>query len=300
MKRTYARLWSLLLVLAMLAAMIPAVLAANVGVTVDQMMLTVGQTTTAHVMNADHTEASGTIVYTSSSDAVSISGAVLTAEHVGTAEITATLDGNAVPGSVTVTVTSAVSAIAISPEAILIDADTYTAPVVVTANLTGASTGDVVTASSQDPSVVTVPAQTNVSGTMAQIAVTPLKVGSTTITLSCNGQSAAVPVAVTADAAKHTLSFEKTSMTVEKGKTATNKAATQTKADVISYESSDTNFATVDQNGKIYGAKKGTATITCTVTDSNGNTVQDTCNVTVKYSFGQWLIVILLFGWIWY
>ena len=253
MKRTYARLWSLLLVLAMLAAMIPAVLAANVGVTVDQTMLTVGQTTTAHVMNADHTEASGTIVYTSSSDAVSISGAVLTAEHVGTAEITATLDGNAVPGSVTVTVTSAVSAIAISPEAILIDADTYTAPVVVTANLTGASTGDVVTASSQDPSVVTVPAQTNVSGTMAQIAVTPLKVGSTTITLSCNGQSAAVPVAVTADAAKHTLSFEKTSMTVEKGKTATNKAATQTKTDVISYESSDTNFATVDQNGTVTG-----------------------------------------------
>ncbi len=44
----------------------------------------------------------------------------------------------------------------------------------------------------------------------------------------------------------------------------------------------------------------GTATITCTVTDSNGNTVQDTCKVTVKYSFGQWLIVILLFGWIWH
>lgn len=46
--------------------------------------------------------------------------------------------------------------------------------------------------------------------------------------------------------------------------------------------------------------KKGTATITCTVTDSNGNTVTDTCNVTVKYNFGQWLIVIILFGWIWY
>ncbi len=68
----------------------------------------------------------------------------------------------------------------------------------------------------------------------------------------------------------------------------------------VKYESSDTKIATVDNNGKIYGAKKGTATITCTVTDSNGNTVQDTCKVTVKYSFGQWLIVILLFGWIWY
>ena len=68
----------------------------------------------------------------------------------------------------------------------------------------------------------------------------------------------------------------------------------------VKYSSSDTSVARVDDNGNIYGAKRGSATITCTVTDSNGNTVTDTCNVNVKYSFGQWLIVILLFGWIWY
>ena len=68
----------------------------------------------------------------------------------------------------------------------------------------------------------------------------------------------------------------------------------------VKYSSSNTKVATVDNNGKVYAAKKGSATITCTVTDSNGNTVQDTCKVTVKYSFGQWLIKILLFGWIWY
>ena len=68
----------------------------------------------------------------------------------------------------------------------------------------------------------------------------------------------------------------------------------------VSYTSSNPKVATVDENGKVYGAKKGSATITCTVTDSNGNTVSDTCKVTVKYSFGQWLIKILLFGWIWY
>ncbi len=68
----------------------------------------------------------------------------------------------------------------------------------------------------------------------------------------------------------------------------------------VKYSSSNTSVARVDDNGNVYGAKKGSATITCTVTDSNGNTVQDTCNVNVKYSFGQWLIVILLFGWIWY
>ena len=68
----------------------------------------------------------------------------------------------------------------------------------------------------------------------------------------------------------------------------------------IEYSSSNTKVATVDKNGKVYAAKKGSATITCTVTDSLGNVVTDTCKVTVKYSFGQWLIKILLFGWIWY
>ena len=68
----------------------------------------------------------------------------------------------------------------------------------------------------------------------------------------------------------------------------------------VKYSSSNTKVATVDKNGKVYAAKKGSATITCTVTDSLGNVVTDTCKVTVKYSFGQWLIKILLFGWIWY
>ena len=68
----------------------------------------------------------------------------------------------------------------------------------------------------------------------------------------------------------------------------------------ISYSSSDPKVVTVDKNGKIYAAKRGSATITCTVTDSSGKTVTDTCKVTVKYTVEQWLIKILLFGWIWY
>ena len=68
----------------------------------------------------------------------------------------------------------------------------------------------------------------------------------------------------------------------------------------VKYESSNTKVATVDKDGNVYGAKRGTAVIKVTVTDSNGNTATDTCKVTVKYSFGQWLIKILLFGWIWY
>ena len=68
----------------------------------------------------------------------------------------------------------------------------------------------------------------------------------------------------------------------------------------VKYSSSNTKVAAVDENGKIYGAKKGNATITCTVTDSYGNVVTDKCNVNVDYSGSQWFIIIVLFGWIWY
>lgn len=70
----------------------------------------------------------------------------------------------------------------------------------------------------------------------------------------------------------------------------------------VEYSTSNAKVATVDQNGKVTATKRGsgTATITCTVTDSNGNVVKDTCKVSVKLSFGQILIVYVLFGWIWY
>lgn len=69
----------------------------------------------------------------------------------------------------------------------------------------------------------------------------------------------------------------------------------------VKYSSSNPNIVTVDENsGKIYGVGKGSATITCTVVDEYGKTIQDTCNVTVSYSFWQWIIKIVLLGFIWY
>lgn len=68
----------------------------------------------------------------------------------------------------------------------------------------------------------------------------------------------------------------------------------------ISFTSSDPKVVKVDENGNIYAAKRGSATITCTVTDSDGNEATNICDVKVKYTFGQWLIKIFLFGWIWY
>ncbi|MGN1478541.1 MAG: leucine-rich repeat protein [Acutalibacteraceae bacterium] len=68
----------------------------------------------------------------------------------------------------------------------------------------------------------------------------------------------------------------------------------------VAYTSSDPSVAKVDENGNVYGAKKGSAEITVTVTDECGNTVTDICTVKVTYSAWQWVIKILLFGWLWY
>ncbi len=68
----------------------------------------------------------------------------------------------------------------------------------------------------------------------------------------------------------------------------------------VSYNSSDSSVIQIDENGNITTRDKGSATITVTVTDEHGNTVTDTCEVTVKYKWWQWIIVIVLFGWIWY
>ena len=56
----------------------------------------------------------------------------------------------------------------------------------------------------------------------------------------------------------------------------------------------------VNDSGKITTNGTGSATITVTVTDEYGNTVTDTCEVKVAYNWWQWIIVIVLFGWIWY
>ena len=68
----------------------------------------------------------------------------------------------------------------------------------------------------------------------------------------------------------------------------------------LTYESSDPSVATVDEKGNITAISRGETIITCTITDSDGYIVSDSCKVTVNFNFGQWLIIIFLFGWIWY
>ncbi|MDD6062977.1 MAG: Ig-like domain-containing protein, partial [Oscillospiraceae bacterium] len=70
----------------------------------------------------------------------------------------------------------------------------------------------------------------------------------------------------------------------------------------VVFTSSNPKIAEVDKDGKITTHKKGTVTITCTVTNNDDptNVVETTANVTVKYAWWQWLIRILLLGFLWY
>ena len=57
---------------------------------------------------------------------------------------------------------------------------------------------------------------------------------------------------------------------------------------------------TVSDNGEVYGYKKGVGYVDVTVTDELGNSFSDTAKVTVSYAWWQWIIKIVLFGFIWY
>ena len=66
----------------------------------------------------------------------------------------------------------------------------------------------------------------------------------------------------------------------------------------VEFVSSNSKVVSVDKTtGKVTATGKGTATITATV---KGTDVSSSINITVSYAWWQWLIKIVLFGWIWY
>lgn len=67
--------------------------------------------------------------------------------------------------------------------------------------------------------------------------------------------------------------------------------------DTVVFASSDEKVVTVDDKGVLTSVGRGFATITATTSDG---TRSDTCEVEVFYAWWQWLIAVLLFGWIWY
>ena len=73
----------------------------------------------------------------------------------------------------------------------------------------------------------------------------------------------------------------------------------------ITYVSSKTSRAIVDENGKVTSVKqqnldRGSAVIIATVTDSYGHSSEGVCRVNIEFAWWQWIIKIALFGWLWY
>ena len=286
MKRTFAKLLSLFVVLTLVIAMVPAVFAVDgtVSVTAGNTTLKVGNTTTVSVTDADGNAVTGVTLTSDHTDIVSvIDSSTIKALKVGSATITAmvTEDGKTQTlGSVQITVELGVTAITADPSSIEIDADNAkTASLSVT--LTGAAAGDVLAVRSSDEGVVTVPASVDAS-TSCSVTLTAVKTGTAAVTLSC-GQATPAQVTVTVKATKdHTVTFEKQKLTVKKGETAVNPATKGPAAgDKLTYASSNTAVAAVTEDGTVTGAAAGTATITATVKNASDVIVR-TASYTVE------------------
>lgn len=285
MKRTFAKLLSLFVVLTLVIAMVPAVFAVGEKVSAGKNTLSVNESTTVSVTDANGTAVPNVTLSSDHDDIVSvINSSTIKALKVGSATITAMVtEGGETQtlGSVTITVQSGVSAIAPANETIEIDADNAkTASLSVT--LTGAASGDVLAVQSSDTTVVTVPASVDASTGSCSVTLTAVKTGTATVTLSC-GQATPAKVAVTVKAAKdHTVTFEKQKLTVEKAKTATNTATKAMDGDTLTYASSNTAVATVDaSSGTVTGVAAGTATITATVKNAY-DVIVETASYTVE------------------
>ena len=283
MKRTFAKLLSLFVVLTLVIAMVPAVFAVGEKVSAGKNTLSFNESTTVSVTDANGTAVPNVTLSSDHDDIVSvINSSTIKALKVGSATITATVteDGETQTlGSVTITVQSGVSAIT-ADTSVEIDVDSL-ATASLSVKLTGAASGDVLAVQSSDESVVTAQAGAiTLSDGSCTVTLTAVKTGTAAVTLSCG--TATAQVAVTVKATKdHTVTFEKQKLTVEKAKTATNTATKATDGDKLTYASS-TAVATVDaSSGTVTGVAAGTATITATVRNAS-DVIVGTASYTVE------------------
>lgn len=286
MKRTFAKLLSLFVVLTLVIAMLPAVFAVDgiVSVTAENTTLKVNKSTTVSVKDANGADVSNVMLSSDHTDIVSvIDSSTIKALKVGSATITATVteDGETQTlGSVQITVQSGVSAIT-ADTSVEIDVDSL-ATASLSVKLTGAASGDVLAVRSSDESVVTAQAGAiTLSAGTCTVTLTAVKTGTAAVTLSCGTATAQVTVTVKATK-DHTVTFEKQKLTVEKAKTATNTATKAKAGDKLTYASSSTAVATVDAStGAVTGVAAGTATITATVKNAS-DVIVGTASYTVE------------------
>jgi len=194
----------------------------------------------------------------------------VSAKKVGTATITATSNNN-IKASCTVTVTASVTGVSLNKTSITLTAG---GSEILTATVTPSNaTNKGVTWSSSNTSVATVDNNGKVTAKAG---------GTATITVKTNDGNKTATCKVTVNVAVTGVSLNKTSLTLTVGGSET-LTKTVTPSDAtnkgVTWSSSNTSVATVDNNGKVTAKATGTATITVKTNDGNKTA---TCSVTVK------------------
>ena len=93
------------------------------------------------------------------------------------------------------------------------------------------------------------------------------------------------------------IEFKNTSITANYKQTKKIEYDSSYTAKQIKWSSSNEKVATVDDNGNVKMTGAGTATITAKSTDGKATAE---CKVTVSYAWWQWIIMIVLLGFLWY
>jgi uncharacterized protein YjdB len=247
---------------------VTAVTVASVTVTPNSGTLQIGGTLqlSANITDAAAVPIPGKVASWSSSNAsiatVSTSGLV-TAVGSGTATVTATSDG--VSGTATIVVTQvSVASVAVTPTSASLDAGATLALQVTLADAGGnalPTTGRVITYTSSAPSIASV----STSG-----VVTALTPGSATITVTCEGQTATASITVTAPTVA-SVTVAPSTATVSAGSTVQLAAVAKDASGAVipgltvTWSTSNSAVATVDNNGLVTGVGSGSAQITATV-----------------------------------
>lgn len=205
-----------------------------------------------------------------------VENGAVTALKAGEATITATSDDGSKTATCKLTVTQPIKVTSISLNKSVMTLRLEEQQALIATITPGNASNKNITWKSDDPSIATVGETGIVQG---------LKIGNTkiTVTTADGNKTAQCTVYVTAkDVAVTEVSLNKTSMSLNVGGSETLIATV--KPDLaanknVTWKSSDTAVATVDNNGKVTGVKEGTAKITVTTADGNKTA---SCDVTVN------------------
>lgn len=238
------------------------------GITLSQYSITSLYAGESVTISATTSPSGQSVAWSSSNTRVAtVSNGRITAVGAGGATITASFSygGTTYSESCSVTVREVSVSISSSSETLMLGEDT-------TLRATTSPIGQSVTWSSSNTRVATV----NSNG-----RVTAVGSGSATITadISVNGQSYTDTCRVTVEEPSIRLSSSSLSMSV--GDTETLSASVTPSGSYISWSSSNTSVATVNNSGRVTAESGGSATITAEIT-VNGQAYTDSCRVTVE------------------